>query len=306
MSSIDFFDLDDLDDIDTDNNNIIHSNIHSNIHNHSNNVINNNNSEGNNYNTNAVVAAIGICAGIFQSLGDQVDHNNSIVTAEYPLANAIFVDKNQTLINHDDFLILSNTEENINWSFDDMVFAEPITDDICIATTESNVLPFEGAIRDALNSIEESDNWYRNNNDDDTTVSTKLQILHDLGYDLSQCEKDDLFDKKNIDEKECFENKEFTKSKVEKLIKITKNANNNNISLLVKNNLLPSCADKIEIEKYRKEAIRRYQAKKLKRNWQKLLPDMKNRSEAAKKRQREIGKGKFLRKVSTTSTTNNT
>jgi len=263
------------------------------------------NNNSNNTHVNDPVA-IGICAGILDS--DQIDHNNSIVTAEYPLANAIFVDNSQTLINDDDFLILSNTEENnINWSFDDIIFAEPITDDICIAK-ESNYLKVM-TLRDTLNSIDESNNNNNNNNNNwfknlDTLSSTKLQVLHDLGYDLSQCEKDDLFDNiKNSNEKEHIENnKEITKSKVEKLIKITKNANYNNISLLVKNNQLPSCAEKIEMKKYREEAIRRYKEKRHKRNWLKQLPDMKNRSEAAKRRPRETGKGIFKRKSFTTNT----
>lgn len=261
--------------------------------------------------------AVGICTG---TLYDDFQDHDLDVTAEYsyPLASAAFINTNQTLT--DDFLILSNTEDN-DYSFDDIVFAQPIDDSIengnpitknrlinNISQSNSISLPFDGitTIRDellsALNSIDVDNNNSINNNalnliDDDASVSIKL---HDLGYDLSSIEKDDLLYKKTFDEEDYIDNNNseafFTidsNSYEEKLRALL--GKDNSVQM---NSLLSNSNYKNECKKNRDAAIRKWKQKRNKRMWLKVLPESKNRSQAAKKRSRDLT-GTFKSRITT-------
>lgn len=251
--------------------------------------------------------AVGICTG---TLYDDFQDHDLDVTAEYsyPLASAAFINTNQTLT--DDFLILSNTEDN-DYSFDDIVFAQPIDDSIeNVSQSNSISLPFDGitTIRDellsALNSIDVDNNNNINNNalnliDDDASISTKL---HDLGYDLSSIEKDDLLYKKTFDEEDYIDNNNseafFTidsNSYEEKLRALL--GKDNSVQM---NSLLSNSNYKNECKKNRDAAIRKWKQKRNKRIWLKVLPESKNRSQAAKKRSRDLT-GTFKSRITTTT-----
>ena len=225
--------------------------------------------------------AVGICAGTLYN--DDGDDDGVTAEFSYPLASAAFITtNNQTLT--DDFLILSNTEDN-DFNFGDIVFAQPL--DYSIEAPQSNginsiSLPYNDstmitAIREALNSIDDDDNNNNNNNynffDDDTNISTKLQYLHDLGYNLEK--DDDIIDKKDIDDKDYIDDSVAftldTNSYEEKLI----NEKDNSLSV---NSLKKS--DFYEKKKHREEAIRKWKIKRSKRNWLKHLPERSNRREA--------------------------
>lgn len=249
--------------------------------------------------------AVGICTG---TLYDDFQDHDLDVTAEYsyPLASAAFINTNQTLT--DDYLILSNTEDN-DYSFDDIVFAQPIDDSIeNVSQSNSISLPFDGitTIRDellsALNSIDVDNNNINNNAlnliDDDASISTKL---HDLGYDLSSIEKDDLLYKKTFDEEDYIDNNNseafFTidsNSYEEKLRALL--GKDNSVQM---NSLLSNSNYKNECKKNRDAAIRKWKQKRNKRIWLKVLPS-KNRSQAAKKRSRDLT-GTFKSRITTTT-----
>ena len=242
--------------------------------------------------------AVGICAGTLYN--DDGDDDGVTAEFSYPLASAAFITtNNQTLT--DDFLILSNTEDN-DFNFGDIVFAQPL--DYSIEAPQSNginsiSLPYNDstmitAIREALNSIDDDDDDNNNNNNnnnnsyDDTSISTKLQYLHDLGYNL---EKDDgIIDKKDIDDKDYIDDSVAftldTNSYEEKLKGI--NEKDNSLSVTIKKN-------DYEKKKHREEAIRKWKIKRSKRNWLKHLPERSNRREAAKMQDRIPGKSIFLR-----------
>jgi len=241
--------------------------------------------------------AVGICAGTLYN--DDGDDDGVTAEFSYPLASAAFITtNNQTLT--DDFLILSNTEDN-DFNFGDIVFAQPL--DYSIEAPQSNginsiSLPYNDstmitAIREALNSIDDDDNNKNNNNsfsffDDDI----KLQYLHDLGiYNL---EKDNDIIDKTIDDKDYIDDSVAftldTNSYDEKLKGINEKDNSLSVNSLINNDDY-----KNEKKKHREEAIRKWKIKRSKRNWLKHLPERSNRREVAVSNHRVSGKGIFLR-----------
>lgn len=236
--------------------------------------------------------AVGICASSFYDDNNDIDAD---VTAEYgyPLASAAFITNNQ--LTDEDFLILSNIEDN-DINFGDIIFAnaEPIDESIDNVVQQSlnSINGIATTIREALNSIDNENNTITTNNnvfsEDDTSISTKLQHLHDSGYDLSSIEKD-FPDKKTSDEKDNIADSiPFTldtKSCEEKLRAIVESNNSVTVNSV--------SSDRSEIKEYRARAIKKYKDKKNRRNWGKKLPDRRNRSEAAKKRHRNLFTGRF-------------